>query len=82
MDQYPSQTAITNNEILTALAGILFFGPFITPFHKENHGEGQSSFVYPYLNVGKLNLILFAITVFFFIINYFAQTTVLQRLAS
>jgi hypothetical protein len=45
MEDQQTTTTISNNDVLTSLAGILFFGPFI------NTSYAKESFVYQYCNV-------------------------------
>ena len=65
------QNTITSNDILTSLAGILFFGPFI---------KSEHLFVQGYCRVWKLNLVLLILTFIAFVGAYFYPHLLLNRM--
>ncbi|MDR2541776.1 MAG: hypothetical protein LBD11_08840 [Candidatus Peribacteria bacterium] len=67
------QTPISSNTTLSALTGILFFGPWI---------KTPDPFIQGYCRVGRLNIVLFVITIILSLINYFLQTVFLQRITT
>ncbi|MDR0859451.1 MAG: hypothetical protein LBO09_00240 [Candidatus Peribacteria bacterium] len=89
LQQTAPQTPISSNATLSALTGILFFGPFVqrsmlSPEKgvAEGGGGSEANFIQGYCKVGKLNIVLFLITLSVYLINYFLQTAFLQRISS
>ena len=79
------QNTIPSNDILTSIAGILFFGPIIARTKKSVLNEWETVmqnnlFTQGYCKVWKLNLTLFVITFIMFIIDYFFPSQLLNRM--